>query len=116
MELKKIDEKKTDVSFVIFEKNSSSENWNHFDCWGVEKLRKKKKKHFFQAILFFGIAVASYAVSLALSLLFEAPMVSLLRIVHPLRQWKQDWHAWRCFVTFFFFFNSQKVPIKFDKK
>ncbi|XP_024943961.1 nose resistant to fluoxetine protein 6 isoform X2 [Cephus cinctus] len=42
------------------------------------------------AILFFGVTVSSYAVSLVLSLLFEAPMVSLLRIVHPLRQWKRD--------------------------
>ncbi|XP_012279116.2 O-acyltransferase like protein [Orussus abietinus] len=41
------------------------------------------------AILFFGIAITSYAVSLILSLLFEAPMVSMLRIIHPLRQWKR---------------------------
>ncbi|XP_043254227.1 nose resistant to fluoxetine protein 6-like [Colletes gigas] len=40
------------------------------------------------AILFFGFTVASYAVGLVISLLFEAPMVSLLRIVHPMRRWK----------------------------
>ncbi|EZA56841.1 hypothetical protein X777_02692 [Ooceraea biroi] len=42
----------------------------------------------FMAVLFFGAVVASYAASLFLSLLFEAPIVSLLRIVHPLRAWK----------------------------
>ncbi|XP_076285972.1 nose resistant to fluoxetine protein 6-like [Lasioglossum baleicum] len=41
------------------------------------------------AILFLGFAVASYAVALPMSLLFEAPVVSLLRIVHPLRSWNK---------------------------
>lgn len=44
--------------------------------------------HGLMAFMFFGVFVSSYAASLFLSLLFEAPMVSLLRIVHPLRQWK----------------------------
>ncbi|XP_014468573.1 PREDICTED: nose resistant to fluoxetine protein 6-like, partial [Dinoponera quadriceps] len=43
----------------------------------------------FLAVLFFGNVVISYTVSLFLSLLFEAPVVSLLRIIHPLREWKQ---------------------------
>ncbi|XP_026669929.1 nose resistant to fluoxetine protein 6 isoform X2 [Ceratina calcarata] len=41
------------------------------------------------AILFLGFTVATYAASLIISLLFEAPVVSLLRIVHPLRKWKK---------------------------
>ncbi|XP_076673729.1 O-acyltransferase like protein-like [Andrena cerasifolii] len=44
----------------------------------------------FVTIMFLGFTVASYAVGLFISLLFEAPMVSLLRIVHPLRQWKKE--------------------------
>ncbi|XP_076653536.1 nose resistant to fluoxetine protein 6-like [Halictus rubicundus] len=40
-------------------------------------------------VLFFGFTIASYAVALVISLLFEAPMVSLLRIVHPLRAWNK---------------------------
>ncbi|XP_025264388.1 O-acyltransferase like protein-like [Camponotus floridanus] len=40
------------------------------------------------ALLFFGIVVVSYASSLFLSLFFEAPVVSLLRILHPMREWK----------------------------
>ncbi|KAG7202489.1 hypothetical protein KM043_017059 [Ampulex compressa] len=40
--------------------------------------------------LFLGKTIASYVVALFISLLFEAPMVSLLRIVHPLRQWKSE--------------------------
>ncbi|XP_032674888.1 nose resistant to fluoxetine protein 6-like isoform X1 [Odontomachus brunneus] len=43
----------------------------------------------FLATLYFGNVMMSYAVSLFLSLLFEAPVVSLLRILHPLREWKQ---------------------------
>ncbi|XP_076232881.1 nose resistant to fluoxetine protein 6-like [Calliopsis andreniformis] len=42
----------------------------------------------FVGIMFLGYVVASYAAALFISLLFEAPMVSLLRIFHPLRQWK----------------------------
>ncbi|XP_034948319.1 nose resistant to fluoxetine protein 6-like isoform X2 [Chelonus insularis] len=42
----------------------------------------------FIAILFFGATIASYTAALILSLLFEAPMVSFLRIFHPLRHWK----------------------------
>ncbi|XP_014468574.1 PREDICTED: nose resistant to fluoxetine protein 6-like [Dinoponera quadriceps] len=41
----------------------------------------------FLTVLFFGYAVMSYVISLFLSLLFEAPMVSLLRITHPFRKW-----------------------------
>ncbi|KAM0733159.1 Nose resistant to fluoxetine protein 6 [Formica fusca] len=44
--------------------------------------------HGFVAFLFFGVVVASYAASLFLCLFFEAPVVSLLRIVHPMRDWK----------------------------
>ncbi|XP_078045042.1 O-acyltransferase like protein-like [Augochlora pura] len=40
-------------------------------------------------ILFLGFTIASYIVSLIISILFEAPVVSLLRIVHPLRAWKK---------------------------
>ncbi|XP_033327929.2 nose resistant to fluoxetine protein 6 isoform X2 [Megalopta genalis] len=40
-------------------------------------------------ILFLGFTIASYIVALVISILFEAPVVSLLRIVHPLRAWKK---------------------------
>nr|XP_046473646.1 nose resistant to fluoxetine protein 6-like [Neodiprion pinetum] len=56
-------------------------------------LRGESSLHLTQglvAMLFFGVTVASYMVSIVLSLLFEAPMVSLLRIVHPMRRWKND--------------------------
>ncbi|XP_043476804.1 nose resistant to fluoxetine protein 6-like isoform X1 [Leptopilina heterotoma] len=46
--------------------------------------------HGLMALIFFGVFITSYVASLFLSLLFEAPMVSLLRIVHPLRQWKRE--------------------------
>ncbi|XP_051158664.1 nose resistant to fluoxetine protein 6-like [Leptopilina boulardi] len=46
--------------------------------------------HGLMAFMFFGVFISSYAASLFLSLFFEAPMVSLLRIVHPLRQWKRE--------------------------
>ncbi|XP_076183081.1 nose resistant to fluoxetine protein 6-like [Ptiloglossa arizonensis] len=45
------------------------------------------------AILYFGFIAASYAVALFISLFFEAPMVSLLRIAHPLRRWKKSNHG-----------------------
>ena len=37
----------------------------------------------FQAIIFFGQVVASYLLSFIISLAFEAPVVSLLKIVAP---------------------------------
>ncbi|XP_031849553.1 nose resistant to fluoxetine protein 6-like [Nomia melanderi] len=40
-------------------------------------------------ILFLGFTVSCYVVSFVISLLFEAPMVSLLRICHPMRAWKK---------------------------
>ncbi|XP_072744955.1 nose resistant to fluoxetine protein 6-like [Anoplolepis gracilipes] len=40
------------------------------------------------AFLYLGVSVASYAASLFLCLCVEAPVVSLLRIVHPMRKWK----------------------------
>lgn len=42
----------------------------------------------FVAILFFGIVVASYASSIFFFLFFEAPVVSLLKILHPMKEWK----------------------------
>ncbi|XP_029164426.1 nose resistant to fluoxetine protein 6-like [Nylanderia fulva] len=47
--------------------------------------------HGFVAFMFFGTLVATYAASLFLSLCFEAPVVSLLRIVHPMREWKLNY-------------------------
>ncbi|KAL6448100.1 hypothetical protein ACFW04_000259 [Cataglyphis niger] len=44
--------------------------------------------HSLMAFLFFGVVLASFAASLFLCLFFEAPVVSLLRIVHPMRDWK----------------------------
>jgi hypothetical protein len=42
----------------------------------------------FQAIMFFGQVVASYFLSFIVSLAFEAPVVSMLKIVAPQKQKK----------------------------
>lgn len=69
---------KVTLQFSVWKANSGS-------CTTIQCLF-----HCFQAIIFFGQVVASYILSFAISLAFEAPVVSLLKIVAPERRKKSQ--------------------------